>query len=181
MPKFNNVPNELIIHNGENKWLSRSLVVVVTVILNNEKALIVKRGSNMTQPGKWCNPCGYLDWNESGTQASIREVWEETGIDLSKIIEESPEKIYYQSMFNPWDIITNPKLNHNQDVALYYGICINSEDEPEIHNKNCEEGEIDEVRWVKFDELKDYDFAFNHDKIIIKYLNHINEELNYKK
>ena len=173
MPEFKNIPNEFIEKDGKQRWLSRSLAVVVTVILNGEKVLIVKRGPNMTQPDKWCNPCGYLDWNESGTQASMREIWEETGLDISDIIDSNPDSVTFQSMISPWDIVTSPELNHNQDIALYYGICFNSKEDPIVTNKNCEEGEIEEVKWVKFEELKDYEFAYNHDKRIIKYLNYI--------
>lgn len=173
MSKFKNIPNQSILHNGETRWLSRSLAVVVTIILNGEKALIVKRGKNMTQSGKWCNPCGYLDWNESGTQCCYRELWEETGLDIKEMIEENPDIVIFDSMIYPWDIVTNPDLNHNQDVALYYGISIKTDSEPEVHNKNCEEGEIDEVKWINIEELNNYDFAYNHDKRILKFINYI--------
>lgn len=178
MPNFKNTPNEFVEKDGKTRWLSRSLAVVVTVILNGEKALIVKRGPKISHPDKWCNPCGYLDWDESGTQASMREVWEESGLDIGDIIENNPDSITFQSMLEPWEIVTNPELNHNQDVALYYGICIKSKKDPKVHIKNCEEDEILEAKWVKIDELKNYEFAFNHDKRIIKYLNYIKKNEN---
>lgn len=178
MPDFKNIPNNPIQLDDKTHWLSRSLAVVVTIILNNEKVLIVQRGKNTTQSNKWCNPCGYLDWNESGTQCSIREVWEESGLDLGDIIENNPDSITFQSMIEPWDIVTSPDLNHNQDIALYYGICISSKKIPKVHNKNCEKGEIKEAKWIRFDELKDHEFAFNHDNRILKYLNYIKNSNN---
>jgi 8-oxo-dGTP pyrophosphatase MutT (NUDIX family) len=175
MNKFKNKPNSSVIVDGEEKWLSRSTAVVLTVILNDEKVLILKRGKIVSNSGKWCNPCGYLDWNESGYQCALRECWEETGLDLKDIIENKPDCIKFQSMIYPWDIVTNPELNHNQDIALYYGIHIHLDEEPLVHNKNAEEGEVDEVKWVTFDKLKNYEFSFNHDKRILKYLKYITE------
>ena len=172
MNKFKNIPNSSVIVDGEEKWLSRSTAVVVTIILNNEKVLIVKRGKTISNSGKWCNPCGYLDWNESGYQCAIRECWEETGLDLKDIMENNPDCIKFQSMIYPWDIVTNPDLNHNQDIALYYGIHIHLDEEPLVSNENSKD-EIDDVKWIGFDELKNYEFSFNHDKRILKYLKYI--------
>lgn len=169
MSKFKNIENKNIEIDGKLHWLSRSVAVVATVLLNNEKVLIVKRGYKTTQPGKWCNPCGYLDWNESSTQASIREIWEETGLDITEITD-NPDSIIFESLIHPWDIVTNHEINDNQDIALYHGISFTSDIEPEIHNKNCEEGEIDEVKWVSINDLDKYEFAFNHDKRILKYI-----------
>lgn len=170
--KFNNIQNKFIDVDGKTHWLSRSVAVVVTVILNNEKVLLVKRGTFATQGGKWCNPCGYLDWNESSTQASKREVWEETGLRIDEIID-NPDSVVFESLIHPWDIVTSPDLNHNQDIAIYHGISFSSEVEPILTNKNCEEGEIDESKWVLLSDLDKYDFAFNHDKRVLKYLRHI--------
>jgi 8-oxo-dGTP pyrophosphatase MutT (NUDIX family) len=174
MSMFKNVPNKSIIVDGDEKWLSRSTAVVVTIILNGEKVLLIKRGKNCTQSGKWCNPCGYIDWNESGTKCCIREVWEETGLDINKIIED-PDNIDFDSLIYPWDIVTNPELNHNQDIALYYGLCFSSENIPELTIDNSE-GESADVRWVNIEDLKNYEFSFNHDKRIYKYINYIKEK-----
>lgn len=175
IPYFTNIPNNSIEINGELKWLSRSLAVVVTIILNDTKALVVKRGKNVFEKGKWCNPCGYLDWNESGTQCSYREVWEESGLNIKDIIENNPDAITFQSMINPWDIVTNPNINNCQDIILYYGLFLNLEKEPILNIKNCDEEEIDDAKWIEIDKLKNYEFAFNHDKRILKYLKYKNE------
>jgi 8-oxo-dGTP pyrophosphatase MutT (NUDIX family) len=48
--------------------------------------LSTKRSSNMIdEPYKMCVPCGYLDWDESGPEAALRELQEETKIDIGKV------------------------------------------------------------------------------------------------
>lgn len=185
---FENKPNHVIIDSdGNPHWVSRSLAVVVTIILNNKKVLLVKRGPKISSPGKWCNPCGYLDWNESATQCALREVWEETGFDLSEVLMNDgilygPDSKYkpniesdFISLSYPWDIVTNPELNHNQDIALYFGVSIKTDKDPILTNKNSEEGEIDEAKWVNISDLSKYKFSFNHDKRIMKFLKHIQD------
>lgn len=172
MPNFDNKPNHVVIdEHGNSHWISRSMAVVVTIILNDEKVLLVKRGPKISSPGKWCNPCGYLDWNESATQCVLREVWEETGLDLTELI--NTDKIKINLLNYPWDLVTNPSLNHNQDIALYFGVTLEMDEEPILTNEYCEEGETEDVKWVALKSLHGYEFAFNHDKRIEKFLKHI--------
>ena len=65
--------------NGEELWISRSVVVacVVARITDEHKieVLVEKRGPEVSATGRWCFPCGYLDYDEDLTQAVIREVY----------------------------------------------------------------------------------------------------------
>jgi len=169
MPKFNNRPNEKFKTTcGKDMWKTRAVAVVVTLIAriwtNGAKTedgkdvpyvLIGKRGSGVNaEQGKWCLPCGYLDWNESGDQAAVRELWEETGVDVGDTMRN-------------WLVVTDPDMDPRQNICLHYGklISVNSvENLPKPTNENSEPNEVEELRWVKVSDIGNYDMAFGHEK-----------------
>ena len=51
------------------------------IIVENNKVLLVKR-AHPPRIGDWCIPAGYMEWNEHPTQTAIRELKEETGLDV---------------------------------------------------------------------------------------------------
>ena len=54
--------------------------VAVLVINDRGQVLLGKRGEKSIYPGKWCLPCGYIEYDETYFEAAIRETKEETGI-----------------------------------------------------------------------------------------------------
>lgn len=67
---------------GKKYWISRSVAVCAIVIVYDENdntwILINKRGEGTPDfQGCWNIPCGYLDWDETTSQACTREVLEE--------------------------------------------------------------------------------------------------------
>ena len=55
-------------------------------VIYDDKFLILRRANYMKRyPGKWCLPGGSIDKNESATDAIIRELREETNIDVSNV------------------------------------------------------------------------------------------------
>lgn len=56
----------------------------VAVINNNKKILLLKRGSTAPyNPDNYCFPGGNVEKNESLENAAIRELYEETGIEVN--------------------------------------------------------------------------------------------------
>ena len=51
------------------------------IIVEENKILLVKR-AHPPRVGDWCIPAGYMEWNEHPTQTAIRELKEETGLDV---------------------------------------------------------------------------------------------------
>lgn len=57
------------------------IVGVAAILLNEQRqVLLVKRARNVSYPGLWCIPCGYLEYDEEIRDGMVREVYEETGL-----------------------------------------------------------------------------------------------------
>lgn len=57
-------------------------VGVAGVAIVGDEILMVRRGPTSTMAGKWCIPCGYLDYGEEVRAGAAREVREESGLDV---------------------------------------------------------------------------------------------------
>lgn len=59
-------------------------IVGVAAIIKDEQGriLMVKRSADTTYAGLWCIPCGYVEYNEDIRQAIVREIKEETALDI---------------------------------------------------------------------------------------------------
>lgn len=44
--------------------------------------LLVQRAAGHFGAGRWCFPCGYVEWGEDVRDAAIREAREEAGVDV---------------------------------------------------------------------------------------------------
>ncbi len=134
-------------------WISRSIAICVIAITRDNKILIVKRGNNgQDEPGKWCLPCGYLDYGETLKQACTREFSEETGL------YKHPDN------FKLYNIFDTPSENR-QNVTLCYYI-----EECERLSYFSPNDEIVDRAYISVDEISYYTFAFNHDKVISKFM-----------
>jgi ADP-ribose pyrophosphatase YjhB (NUDIX family) len=51
------------------------------IIVENDSILLVKR-AHPPKIGWWCVPAGFMEWNEHPTQTAVRELREETGLDV---------------------------------------------------------------------------------------------------
>ncbi len=159
---FDNVPNYPVLDGGNERWISRS-VVIVALIKWHDQVLIVKRADNenITMGGFWCMPCGYLDWNETIEEAVVREVYEETGIDIRKY-NHTKEMVE----------INSELTGRKQDISFHWLIEVDGDIPlPQIDLSVLDPEETVDAKWVAW-EAKKMDFAFNHDfRIIANFLN----------
>jgi ADP-ribose pyrophosphatase YjhB (NUDIX family) len=55
-------------------------VGVAVIVLKDNELLLVKRNSSYR--GMWCIPCGHVEYDEDVRGAAMRELKEETGLDV---------------------------------------------------------------------------------------------------
>jgi 8-oxo-dGTP diphosphatase len=127
-------------------------VVVDMLVVKDKKILLVKRGDRWLEPGKWAVPGGFLERDETGEQAALRELKEETG--------------YNGRVIKLFQVIDNPRRRHEdrQNVSLVYLI-------KPFKKVGEPDGEIAKVKWFDLDQLPPAkDIAFDHLEIIKIYL-----------
>lgn len=154
-------------------WESRSGAVngiIFGIYSDNVFVLVEKRSKTMRdEPSKWCVPCGYVDWDEDGYEAMIREVFQETGLYLPKfknyLIFNNDEG---DGDVQPFYVRTNPNENRQNLSMFYISIYDFTKGLPKVESYQNEEIEI--VKWLPVDEVfkTKYKWAFKHDKFIEK-------------
>jgi len=184
MEKFKSRPNEFVTKDNigdRGFWIPRSCAVVAVIIVNknNKKYVLMdKRGPGTPDfQGYWSMPCGYLDWDESATEGAYREVWEETGLDLEKFINDV-KKHYHsfvikENLDQPW-YVNHYKDSNRQNVTLRFGVEVQLLEDfelPELTSENCEPGEVDDLKWIDVTEVDNLKCAFGHDQVLKNYLN----------
>ena len=155
---MNNFPVQ---HEGKTYWISRSVAVTCFVFapFNGEWCVLAnKRGPNTPDfQGYWNCPCGYLDFDETTAQAAMREVYEETGVQLDNVkfwgFEDSPNANLQNVTFRYYSIIENPQPSL---VSVSTG------------DRGGEENEVSAVAWMPIKNLRNFEWAFNHNTLILK-------------
>jgi 8-oxo-dGTP pyrophosphatase MutT (NUDIX family) len=183
-PTFKNVPNELVTTtDGRKVWISRSVAVTIVIfayVKDDIYVAISKRGKAMVdKPGLWNLPAGFLDYSESADEAVKREAWEEVGLNVDDIVKKYDIEV--EHLDQPWFVKSTPDENR-QNVTLRYGFMFKADSIEKlpklIANNDCPEpNEVEQALWVKLEDLEDYEFAFDHDKVIWQYYNLLGEIL----
>ncbi|MCY3579044.1 MAG: NUDIX hydrolase [bacterium] len=65
---------------GRIEFRAPQLAAAVLLQDGSGRILLVERGPESTQPGKWSIPAGYVDYGEEIREAAARELLEETGL-----------------------------------------------------------------------------------------------------
>jgi mutator protein MutT len=118
------------------------VVGIGAVIVHEGKIVLEKRG-NEPSKGKWSIPGGLVELGESPEQAVIREVKEETCLDV-----ENPSLI---------DVVSNVDLDEKGKVKYHYVII-----DYLVHVKSGKlnaASDAAELRWVSFEEVDGYDLT----------------------
>ncbi len=121
---------------------NQPIVGVGAVIIYNGKILLEKRKG---EPGKgrWSIPGGLVELGESAEQTTIREVKEETNLEV-----ESPKLI---------DVVNNITVDKNDKIKYHYVIIDYFVKLKGGTLKPADDAA--ELRWVTFDEVKSYNLT----------------------
>ncbi len=162
---------------GKTYWISRSVVVIPMVFKIEDNIIytvVEQRGKAVSHTGKWCCPCGYLDWDETFEEACSREVQEETGL------------IIQPNDFNFIGYNSKPDKSDRENVSLRFLSFVPPNTKLDM-SKIKTKDEIDNLIWLKVADFKqllnenfvqiDYKslnnnitWAFNHKNLIIDML-----------
>ena len=82
--KMNKAQSRLYCPHCEKFLYRNPMAAVAGIVLNDSGAiLLVQRAVGETYPGKWCIPCGHIEWGEDIRDALTREMAEETGLTVT--------------------------------------------------------------------------------------------------
>ena len=158
---MNNFPVQV---DGKEYWVSRSVAVAVSIytfiggklcILANKRGTGLP-GQHFSNPGKWNVVSGFIDYNETLKEACIREVHEETGLDISNV------------ELRRMMIDDSPKRSGQVILFRYIGFYYNLDKKITLTNKYAEPKEVDDVKFIPIDELDNYDWTSENHKEKIK-------------
>lgn len=117
--------------------------IVVRLIDNKKKILIIRQND-----GNWYIPKGHVEGSESEEETAIREVKEETGIDI-KIVPGFRNVINY-----------TPADNVSKDVVFFIGKYISG-------TEKIQEEELLELKWCTYDEAVNL-LTYNQNKAVLE-------------
>lgn len=123
-------------------------IVVDSLVIENQKILLVKRAGKWQEFGKWALPGGFMDRNETAEQTAIREIKEETG--------------YHSKIIKLLKIVDTPHRRHEirQNISFIYLV-------KPIKKVSQFDHEVSAVNWFSLNRLPDQEnMAFDHLKII---------------
>ena len=130
-------------------WYHNAAPTAGCVIVRNGKALITKRARD-PEKGRYDIPGGFLDRDEDPIAAVKRELDEELSMKVEVTYEDLVQAVPH-------------RYGDDGDWTLAMGfIARDAEGDP------VPADDVEEVRWVAADELEGVDFAWEHDKRLVK-------------
>lgn len=133
----------------------RSTKIVTSFIKDNDKLLILKRSNEVkTMKGLWAGISGIIEKNEEPLKRAKIEIFEEVGITEDKItLIKSAEEVRVNSpqyQNHEWEVFPFLFEAKNPTIKLNW--------------------ENSDFKWIKVDELKDYETVPSLEKVLFNLL-----------
>ena len=129
-------------------------VGVAVVIRDEAGRVLLGRRAHGINAGKWCIPCGRLEHDEDVRAGAIRELLEETGLEVT-----ADEIVSVQSNFHPVDAL-HEEARHAVGV-WFAGRVVGG-------HLHCADGEMTELGY--FDPARPPELAFPTDGLVLEQL-----------
>ena len=126
-----------------NRLYPKQPIVGVGALIICDGKLLLEKRKNEPGKGKWSIPGGLVELGESVQQTVIREVKEETGLDV-----ESPEHV---------DVVDN--VDRDERGGIKYHFVIIDYFVKLKGGKLEAASDAEELRWVAFNEVEKYDLT----------------------
>ena len=126
-----------------------------------KKILLIKHKKN----GKWTQPGGHLEGNETPEEAALREVYEETGLRVRLLGERFPRE---DDFIRPLGIQKNRKTLDDGEMHMHIDIiyaAVPNDDSDVVFNSK----ESEDIRWFSREELEYID-CFPDIRITMDYI-----------
>lgn len=129
------------------------VAAVGAIVVNEKQEMLFVRRSRDPGKGKWGLPGGFVDPDESGEEAVIREVSEETGLDVisTKYLMTAPNKYEFRGAVA-------------SVIDLFYLVEVRS-----LDNIQLAVEEIDQYDWAKPDSEHLENMAFHSNRLAIEH------------
>ena len=141
------------IHEGKELWYSRSLACNAVIFRNNGpriEVLACKRGQGCEfNKGLWNIPGGFIDFDEDSKQCAIRELKEETGVEIP----------YNQLVFVSLDTIPHGK---RQTMVATHAGCFDYKvtEQWKFTTEFSEPDEVELIKWIDVDDVYAYEWTY---------------------
>lgn len=135
--------------NCDKTWYHNAAPTAGCVIVRDDKALVTKRARH-PEKGRFDIPGGFLDPDQDPVSGVQREVSEELGMTIEVTYEDLIQAVPH-------------RYGEDGDWVLAIGfIARRASGQPEPAD------DVAEVRWVTAGEIDDIDFAWEHDRDLVK-------------
>ena len=142
---------------SERDYPGRPWVGVGVVVWREDTVLLVRRARS-PRKGQWSIPGGMQEVGETAKQAGIREVFEETGLD-----------IVIDGLIDVVDLILTDeekRIRTHYTLIDYYGHCVQGDAPPRAGS------DVDAAQWVHRNALEEYGLWAETRRIIDKSRDH---------